>query len=114
MSVTYEVNLKVQKTVESDFENWLKGHINDVLAIDGFETATWHRVTQDETTSSKETHWTVHYVLRDLPALNAYLENHATRLRQPAKDRFGEKFMAERRILTPINSYSSKRKSGAV
>jgi hypothetical protein len=114
VSVTYEVNLKVQKPVEKDFENWLKGHINDVLAIDGFETATWHRVTQDDTTVSKETHWTVHYVLRDLPALNSYLENHATRLRQPAKDQFGEKFMAERRILTPIGTYSTIKKSGAV
>ena len=114
MSVTYEVNLKVQKPIEKDFENWLVGHINEVLAIDGFENASWYRITQDDALASKETHWTVHYVLHDLPALNAYLENHATRLRQPAKDKFGEKFMAERRILTPIKTYAKKINSGAV
>lgn len=114
MSVIYEVTLKVQKSVEDDFENWLKGHINDVLAIDGFETASWFRIAQDESTVNKETHWTVHYSLRDLPALNNYLEKHAPRLRQPAKDNFGEKFMAERRTLTPIQTYSKKIKSGAV
>lgn len=114
MSVTYEVTLKVQKPIEKDFEHWLVGHIHDVLAIDGFESASWYRITQDDATTSKETHWTVHYILRDLPALNSYLENHATKLRQPAKDKFGEKFMAERRILTPIKSYSTKLSSGAV
>ena len=114
MSVTYEVTITVQKPIENDFEKWLVGHINDVLAIDGFETASWFHITQDESTVSKETHWTVHYVLRDLPALNSYLEKHAPRMRQPAKDKFGEKFMAERRILQPIQTFSKKIKSGAV
>lgn len=114
MSVVYEVNLKVQKAIEKDFESWLVGHINDVLQIDGFESASWFNVAQDQSTVEKEMHWTVHYVLRDLPALNSYLEKHAPRLRQPAKDKFGEKFMADRRTLQPIQVFSKSKKSGAV
>lgn len=106
MSVTYEVNLKVQKPIQKDFEHWLVSHIDDVLAIDGFESAHWYEVNQDS--ASAEVHWTVCYVLRDMPALQSYLEKHAPRLRQPAKDKFGNQFVAERRILTPVKSYSRK------
>jgi hypothetical protein len=57
VSVTYEVNLKVQKPIQKDFEHWLVSHIDDVLAIDGFESAHWYEVNQDS--ASAEVHWTV-------------------------------------------------------
>jgi hypothetical protein len=114
MSVMYEVNLKVQKQIEKEFEIWLVGHINDVLRIEGFESASWFNVVSDRITADNETHWTVHYVLRDLQALNQYLEKHAQRMRQPAKDKFGEKFMADRRTFQPIQHFSKSKNSGAV
>lgn len=102
MSVTYEVNLKVEKSIEKDFEKWLVGHISDVLAIDGFESAHWYKVSSD---STSHVDWTVDYVLRDQRALDSYLEKHAPRLRQPAKEQFGERFKADRRVKTPVKSY---------
>lgn len=102
MSVTYEVNLSVEKSIQKDFEKWLVGHIDDVLAIDGFESAQWFQVATD---SSTHVEWKVDYILRDQQSLDSYLEKHAPRLRQPAKDQFGAKFNAHRRVLTPVKSY---------
>ncbi len=102
MSVTYEVNLKVEKLIEKDFEKWLVGHISDVLAIDGFESAHWYNVTSESATHIE---WTVDYVLCDQLALDSYLEKHAPGLRQPAKDQFGDRFTANRRVKAPVKSY---------
>ena len=102
MKVIYEVNLKIDRKIKDDFRIWLTGHIQDVLAIEGFESANWFEV--DEKDLNMVT-WTVHYGLRDLKALNSYLENHAPRLRAPAKEKFGDMFQATRRTLELVKSY---------
>lgn len=104
MSVIYEVNLKIQKRIEKEFQSWLVGHIQDVLAIDGFESATWFKVS-DPIDEKGMLHWTMHYFLRDRPALDSYLEKHAPRLRQPAKEKFGDQFEASRRTLETVQEY---------
>ncbi len=102
MSVVYEVNLSVERSIEKEFEKWLVGHINDVLSIEGFESAQWYQVTSDASTHIE---WKVDYTLRDQASLDDYLEKHAPKLRQPAKDKFGSHFTAHRRVLTPLKQY---------
>lgn len=102
MTVIYEVNLKVDRDIKDAFHAWLTGHIDDVLAIDGFESAHWFEIDDSD---PKQVAWTVHYALCDQAALNSYLENHAPRLRAPAKEKFGDKFQATRRTLSLVKNY---------
>lgn len=105
MKVVYEVNLKVDRKIETNFQSWLVGHIQDVLAIDGFESANWFDSTDEDDKSSNKMTITMHYHMRDQAALDSYLEKHAARLRQPAKDLFGDQFSATRRMLGLVKSF---------
>ncbi len=105
MKVIYEVNLRVDRKIENDFREWLVGHVRDVLAIDGFESANWFDSTDDADKSSNKMTITMHYHMRDQAALDSYLEKHAPRLRQPAKDLFGDQFSATRRVLQFIKQF---------
>lgn len=102
MKVIYEVNLRVDRKIKDAFHKWLTGHISEVLAIDGFESANWFEIDEKD---PQFISWTVHYALRDMAALNSYLENHAARLRGPAKEKFGDQFQATRRTLEHVKSY---------
>lgn len=42
MSVVYEVNLTVQADVREQYETWLSEHIQQLVNLDGFESATWY------------------------------------------------------------------------
>ena len=37
----YEVNLTVDKDVASEYRDWLKGHIVEMLQFEGFESYQW-------------------------------------------------------------------------
>lgn len=39
MSVVYEVNLDINKSVEVEFKAWLKQHVAEMLTISGFQSA---------------------------------------------------------------------------
>ena len=106
MHVIFEVNLTFQKSIEKDFRAWLTGHVDDVLAIEGFISAQWFETLPLPSTENSETStWTMQYHMKNQAALDHYLENHAARLRQPAIDKFGTKFQATRRVLKPVKSF---------
>jgi hypothetical protein len=46
-----------------------------------------------------------HYRLRDADALDAYLREHAASMREDGLRRFGDGFIAERRILQVLADY---------
>lgn len=46
----------------------------------------------------------MHYVLRDAAALDAYLHEHAPRMRADGVARFGDRFRASRRVLRPAGA----------
>lgn len=94
--IIYEVNLDVDADVADAVAAWLPGHIQELLALDGFVSATWYDRDGD---APDQVLWTVQYVLRDYAALSDYLEVHAPRLRQDGVDRLGGRFTATRRIL---------------
>ena len=102
MTVIYEVNLAVDALVADAFSRWLPGHMDEMLAWDGFEHATWyHRDPADEgAVDDGRVLWTVHYRLRDRPALERYFREHADAMRADGLARFGGHFSATRRILS--------------
>lgn len=99
----YEVNLNVNADIAADFLIWLKKHIQDITALEGFTGAQLFECDPDSGQTAVKL-WSVHYALESREALDNYLQNHAPAFRQDGLDRFGGKFTATRRVLTgPIS-----------
>ena len=105
--IVYEVNLRVAPSVLPAYRAWLTAHIDELLRLDGFVAAT---VFADETDDSEgdlaglddADRWprlVVHYTLTDRAALDRYFATDAPRMRADGVARFGDRFMATRRIL---------------
>ncbi len=94
--IIYEVNLTVDKQLEVEYSAWLQQHVEQMLSLPGFITATSYRVT--EPVPPSKACWTVHYVLQHQAALDQYLQNHAPAMREDGVKHFGNRFTASRRI----------------
>lgn len=95
--VFYEVNLDVEGAIATEYLGWLQRHVEQVLALRGFVSAQVFDVldpVRDGLVSI-----CVHYRLRDATALEAYLRDHAPRMRADGVARFGARFSATRRVL---------------
>ena len=95
--VIYEVNLYVDGDAAEEMAVWMKDHIREMLAFDGFEGATWYFLDPEE----GRQRWTIHYQVDSWKNLNDYFENHAEAMRRDGLDRFGGHFSADRRVLYP-------------
>ena len=99
--IIYEVNLSLPGEVADDFDLWLKSHIDEMLAIAGFVSAS---VYKDHPPPGIEPepdkiYRTVQYRVSTRKALDDYFRDHAARMRQEGFDKFGEGLAATRRIL---------------
>jgi hypothetical protein len=97
--LVYEVNLAVDAEVAEAFAAWLPGHVAELLALPGFLAAEIFRV-EEPAPPAGEVALSVRYRLRDRAALDAYLRDHAARLRADGIARFGGRFQATRRVLS--------------
>jgi hypothetical protein len=97
-AVVYEVNLAVDAGIAGEYRAWLTGHVAEILALPGFTDAAVWRVVEPPPPAG-EVHWCVQYRLRDAAALDAYLREHAPRLRAEGVARFGTRMRAQRRVL---------------
>jgi hypothetical protein len=95
-TVLYEVNLDAEAGIEGPFDTWLRDHIADVLQFDGFLSA---EVLDDATAPAGRIRRIVQYRLRNQAALDAYLREHAPRMRAQGVEKFGERYSAQRRVL---------------
>lgn len=96
----YEVTLHARTAIAAEYLAWLRVHVAAMAALPGFTAA---RLFALDEASGIEAGWCVHYVLRDRAALDAYLRDHAPRMRAEGIARFGEAFRAERRLLVPLD-----------
>lgn len=103
-AVVYEVTLHVQAAIADEFAHWLHGHVRDMLALPGFLDARVVRQLEPPPAEG-EVAWTCSYRLRDQAALDAYLAEHAARMRADGQQRFGDRFRATRRILAVVGDY---------
>jgi len=101
--LVYEVNLTVDAAVAEAFAAWLPGHVAELLALPGFLAAEIFRV-DEPAPPAGEVALSVVYRLRDRAALDAYLRDHAARLRADGIARFGGRFQASRRVLSPVEA----------
>lgn len=91
--ILYEVVITVAPQARADYLAWLKPHMDEMLSFDGFQSADMFVNTEDENEI------TCHYRLRDMVAMNAYLEGPAKAMRADGVKRFGDRINARRRIL---------------
>jgi quinol monooxygenase YgiN len=99
--IVYEVNLFVQRAIESEYRAWLDAHVREIVALPGFLGAeVFER--REPVAAEGELALCTQYRLRDADALEAYLRDHAPRLRADGIARFGSAFRAERRVLARI------------
>ena len=100
--VIYEVNCLVDTDIASEFEIWLRLHVDAIVNLDGFNSGKIFDLVQDarldERTGSKG--FSVRYELDSIDSLNHYLEHHADVMRKDGLDRFGTRFSAYRRVLS--------------
>lgn len=97
-AVIYEVNLAIDAAISVEYRSWLDGHVEEILALPGFIEARILDVLEPAPAAG-EVALCVQYTLHDRAALDAYLREHAPRLRGEAVARFGERFRAQRRVL---------------
>ncbi|MCJ0826466.1 DUF4286 family protein [Luteimonas sp. 50] len=105
MSVVYEVTLEIEAAIAADYRAWLHAHVDRILALPGFTAARIFEVLEPAPPSGTAA-LCVQYALRDRAALDAYLRDHAARMRAEGIARFGNRFRASRRILAQLSRAS--------
>ena len=104
MFIIYEVNLKIEPQIKQLFLSWLNEHIEAMLRITGFQTATVY-------TDMDQDDMVVHYHISDQKCLEDYFKLHAQKMREDGLNRFGTQFSATRRVLQPITA-NAKNETG--
>ena len=99
--VVYEVNLDLEAAIGADYLAWLRPHVDEICALPGFTGARLFEVV-DPPPPPGRAHLCVQDRLVDAAALEAYLRDHAPRLRADGLARFGGRFTANRRVLTGL------------
>ena len=97
-NLIYEVECELDPDIVADYDAWLPGHVQDVLACAGFLGAT---IEAPEVPPGIRQRRIIRYELESAAALDHYLENEATRLRTETAQRFGGRVHCERRALKP-------------
>jgi hypothetical protein len=93
--VTYEVTAEVTPEVVATFESFMREtHIPDVMATGAFESATLTR--------SAEGRYRMRYEARDAEAIDRYLSDHASRLREDFQARLPSGIALSREIWTTL------------
>ena len=103
-AVLYEVTLRVERDIAGDYQRWLHGHVREMLALPGFLDARVSEVL-DPPPGDDAAVYCCHYRLVDAAALDAYLREHAPRMRADGQQRFGARFSAQRRVMTVLADY---------
>jgi hypothetical protein len=100
--VIYEVNVEVDEAIADAYRAWLRDHMIEMVALPGFLDVTSYDVLEPNARDGCVA-ICVHYRLRDRAALDAYLRDHAPRMRADGVARFGDQFRATRRVLATRN-----------
>ncbi len=97
-NLIYEVECQLDPDIVADYDAWLPGHVQAVLACAGFLGAS---IEAPETPPGERQRRRVRYRVESASALDHYLENDATRLRTETAQRFGDRVHCERRVFKP-------------
>jgi hypothetical protein len=99
--LVYEVDLEVEAAIATDYRNWLRGHVAEILALPGFLGASLSEVLEPAPPAGFAG-LCVQYRLENEADYASYLRDHAPRMRAEGEARFGGRFRARRRVLRPL------------
>lgn len=96
--ILYAVELEMGAALREEYMAWLRGHVHEMLGLPGFAGA--DIMTRLEPPPAAD-RWIVciHYRLRNRAAWQAYLCDHAARMRAAGTARFGDRVQASRQVL---------------
>ena len=100
--IVYEVNLAIDGAIAAEYRDWLARHVAQILQFPGFVAARVFDVLESDVEplpGDGGVALCVQYTLRDRASLDAYLRDHAARMRADGEARFGGRFRARRRVL---------------
>ena len=100
-AVVYEVSADVDATIRDDYLRWLGPHVAEIVALPGFTGADVFEVVDPALPDTLRV--CMRYHLVDEAALEAYLAEHAPRLRADGVARFGDRMRAQRRVMRAID-----------
>jgi hypothetical protein len=95
-TVIYEVTCHVDADVADAWLAWIPGHVSEILAVPGMLSAEFWEIV--DPVPARRRSFCLRYGARDWAALEAYLTDHAPRLRADGVARFGARYAAERRV----------------
>jgi len=95
-TITFEVNVKILKEIESDYVEWTLQHMKQVLEVEGFISAQMRKL---ENESNEFYFYSICYIALNKVKIDLYFKNNAQTLRQSGIDKFGDKWSIERRIM---------------
>lgn len=96
--IVYAVELEMDAALREEYLAWLREHVAEMLILPGFIGA---EILERRDPPAPTGRWvvTAHYRLRDRTAFEAYLADHAPRMRAAGLVRFGERVRATRQLL---------------
>lgn len=115
IEVVYEVNIEIDPQRADQYDAWLPGHIDRILKLPGFLGA--EGLGREPVADGERAGWqrrTVQYRLASQRDLQNYLDQHAARMRAEAVEHFGDRFHAERRVLSQVTKHSPPASDAAV
>lgn len=95
-NLIYEVECELDPDIVADYDAWLPGHVQDVLACAGFLDAS---IETRVVPPGEAPRRLIRYRVESAEALDRYLGNHAARLRTETARRFGGRVRCLRRVL---------------
>ncbi len=98
-AIVYVVDLDVEPTLANEYLAWLREHVREMLALPGFAGAQIYE--RLDASSPGRVAYSVHYRLRDRASYDAYLREHAPRMRA-AGARFADRVHASRSLLRTL------------
>ena len=101
--IVYEVRIEVEPAIADAYHDWLVPHVHEIIAIPGFTGAELFREDGD----GAHPVFTVRYHLETRRALEAYLREHAPRLRAEGEANFGGRFRASRRVMELVRQFGA-------
>lgn len=97
----YNVTLKVDKSIQQEFEDWMKTvHIPDVLGTGCFFKNTFSRLLEIDDTEGPT--YSSQYFASERADYDRYIEQFANSMRQHVFDKFGSRFIAFRTLMEVI------------
>lgn len=97
--IIYEVSLFIDNIIFTEYCQWLKEHLKEMLLFKGFSQAKVLTDKNPESSNDNEHKLIIQYIIESYDDLQNYFDNHATNMREKGTNIFGNKFRASRRVL---------------